>query len=463
MKLAQFFILFFATNFYGQSINGNFPQKKNNEIILIGFDGFVEKELSKTTTDSLGRFRLNYPENYVGSAILQVKNGSSLIVLLNKEFFSIECANLQDFATLNFSGSPENDLFSKGIEFNREVEQKLVGLNYLLKQYQNQTNPRKWLLKEIKNQDVSLDNFINSLPKENYVKAYLKLRKFLSVIQNANKLEKHKELVLQIEKNFKNINFRNEEIWNSGLLNEILNGIYLLLENTYKDKSIISEHIIEINKVWLEQLKLNPTKLEAISDFCFNLFEKKNFTKVSEHIALSMLNQDKCQISDKNIDAFEQYRKLGIGKIAPDIVFNSFLEKSKKTGKFNYVDLESSNKMSLLDLPNKYKLLVFGASWCPNCQTDYPSLVGKYKKLKELYDLEVIYVSIDTEFSSFAEYYKNAPFILFCDTMGWDSQIVKGYHVFATPTYFLLDSSLKIVSKITAPEQLDEVLESLKN
>ena len=175
------------------------------------------------------------------------------------------------------------------------------------------------------------------------------------------------------------------------------------------------------------------------------MLEKKGLTEASEQIALAMLNKDNCQLSDKQTDLFEQYRKLAIGKTAPNIVFES---------------KETSDKQDLKSLPNPYKLVVFGASWCPNCQTDYPSLVGKYKKLKEKHDLEVIYISIDTDKKVFEEYYKETPFITFCDTKGWETQAAKDYHVFATPTYILLDKELKILSKIQSPEHLEAWLQA---
>ena len=90
-----------------------------------------------------------------------------------------------------------------------------------------------------------------------------------------------------------------------------------------------------------------------------------------------------------------------------------------------------------------------------------PSLVGTYKRLKEKYDLEVVYVSIDTDKNAFEEYYKEAPFITYCDTKGWETKAVKDYHIFATPSYILLDNNLKILAKIIAPEQLEEVLTNI--
>jgi thiol-disulfide isomerase/thioredoxin len=209
----------------------------------------------------------------------------------------------------------------------------------------------------------------------------------------------------------------------------------------YQDKDSIDNKSKEANTIWLKTLKNQPIKQLEVAENCFTLLEKKGFTKASEHIALSMLNNDNCQLTDKQTDLFEQYRKLAIGSTAPNILFNL---------------------SNLKDIKSEYKLVVFGASWCPNCQTDYPSLIGKYKKLKENHDLEIVYVSIDTDKKAFKEYYQQAPFITFCDYKGWETKAAKEYHVFATPTYILLDKNLKIVAKIQSPEHIEEVMLNVK-
>jgi thiol-disulfide isomerase/thioredoxin len=164
------------------------------------------------------------------------------------------------------------------------------------------------------------------------------------------------------------------------------------------------------------------------------MLEQQNWLSNSEYIAKAMLDQSGCQLDTKRTNLFEQYRKMALGNIAPDIA----LTDGKKLSKLNV----------------GYKLVVFGASWCPNCQRDYPSLVGLYKQLKEKNEVEFVYVSLDNDTKAFQEFYKEAPFITYCDTKSWESQPVKDYYVFATPTYFLLDNNLKIVAKPKNPEEV---------
>ncbi|SIT28124.1 hypothetical protein [Chryseobacterium gambrini] len=192
MKKIFLLIVLIAQILAEQTIKGTFPQARNMEITLIGYAGFSEKEIAKTTADSLGNFLLIYPEEYKGAALSQIQNVTKIIVLLNHENFEMQLDNLQDFNTLKFTNSFENDAFAKGIMIYQEAEQKLTGLKYLLPLYKNNKICESWLQKEINTQEQVFENFIEKLPKDSYVKSYLKYRKFIGEVQLTK--ERYKEL-----------------------------------------------------------------------------------------------------------------------------------------------------------------------------------------------------------------------------------------------------------------------------
>lgn len=435
-------ILFFTQFIVGQTINGHFPEVKNSEIVLKIYEGFTEKQISQTRTDNEGNFVIDFPKEYKGAAILQIKGVSNLIVLLNQENFIIYWDDLQRFDTLLFKNSRENDAFTMGMQIHQKSNQKFAGLKYLLPLYNDESDKLKWLTNEIKIQEQTFDDFIKKLPESSYVKDYLFYRNLLESMQLTHENYKEINRVAKHEREFSKINFSSDALWHSGLLKELINSFYQLLE-LYTDEKIINEYIIEANNGWLKALEKHPSRQQEVAQFCFNLLESRNHVKASEFIALTMLNQSTCQLTEQQIDLFEQYRKLAIGSKAPEIIFISSHTKSHEC-------------MQLSTIDKSYKLIVFGASWCPNCQTDYPSLVGKYKLLKEKHNLELIYISIDTDINAFENYYKDAPFITYCDTKGWETQAAKDYHIYATPNYILLDKNLKIVAKFKSPEQIEE-------
>jgi len=134
------------------------------------------------------------------------------------------------------------------------------------------------------------------------------------------------------------------------------------------------------------------------------------------------------------------------GNLAPDILFNS--DKFAPT----YDSVTFPKKLS--ELKSKYTLLVFGASWCPKCLEELPEIAKQYYKWKAL-DVEVVFVSLDESKVLFINFVKIFPFISVCDYQKWNSDIVKNYYVFATPTMFLLDHKREIILRPNSAEQMD--------
>lgn len=443
MKNIFIFSLFVAFQTNAQIIKGTFPQLKKSEIVLKGYDGFVEKELAKTTSDSLGNFSLKYPKNYIGAAMLQPKGANSLIVLLNNENFQMQWEDMQDIKTLNFIDSPENEAFAKSIDISQAAEQKLSGLKYLLPLYKIQSNEFIWLVQEITSQENRFPNFIKTLPPTSYAAYYLPIRKLIMDMPLTANL--YIDRMPQHEIDFKNINFDDNLLVSSGLLGELLDGFYQLMES-HLDIERVTEHCNRATDAWIKSLASNSTKQQVVAEHVFKWLEKRSLFAAAEYLAKAMLNQTHCELSERNSNLFEQYRKMGIGKSAPNISLNNKQDKSKTK------DLKSIN--------STYKLVVFGASWCPNCQVDYLKWKENYATLKEKYDLEIVYISIDTDKKVFEDYYKEVPFITFCDYKGWETQAAKAYYVFATPTCILLNKELEIVAKIKSPEHLQAWLET---
>jgi peroxiredoxin len=103
-------------------------------------------------------------------------------------------------------------------------------------------------------------------------------------------------------------------------------------------------------------------------------------------------------------------------------------------------------------------LVVFGASWCPACITELNAISGIYTKWKK-YGVEVVFISLDEDKQAFKKIADRLPFISLCDYRKWESPIVKAYHVFATPTLFLLDNEQKILLRPSSVHQIDAWLD----
>ena len=438
MKNYIIVLLFIVNQVFAQetyTIQGHFPKFPNSRYELKGYEGLEQKTLSQSESKEDGKFTLTYPRNYTGVAQLWMNGAYQVLLFLNHEDITLHWEDLTNRDGLE-TNSQEYQAFLGGMKTFQDSEAKLAGLNYLVPLYAQDSIKQHWLAHELDTVAYSFPKYIKSLPEQRFVRQYLLARGLIE--QMPKTVETYKWRAPAHIAEFMAVDVKALE--HSGLYKELLQGYTNLVERfpTIEETNTILNTAID--KV-IGDLKDNPTLQEEVGQMWFTYLESHSLSRPAEHLATLML-KDNHSLNEKSINLFEQYRKMAVGKTAPDIELND-----KK----------------LSQVKNKYKLVVFGASWCPNCQADYPKLKEKYESLKKKYDLEMVYISIDTDKSAFENYYKDAPFITYCDTKGWNTQAAKDYYVMATPTYILLDKELKILSKIQSPEHLEAWLQANAN
>lgn len=69
--------------------------------------------------------------------------------------------------------------------------------------------------------------------------------------------------------------------------------------------------------------------------------------------------------------------------------------------------------------------------------------------------VEMVYVSLDEDWSDFERSSFAYPFISFSDYKGWQTSSAKEYHIFATPTLFHLDQTREILLRPHSVRQVD--------
>ncbi len=438
--LLLYVLLLFTASAQKLYITASIPAIKNTQVQLIGYNGFngvKDTLLSQVQSDSTGKFVLTYPASFTGAALLLVKDVTSLIVLLNNENFNIQWNDLKDIKTLRFSNSAENDAFAQGIAVYEAAEAKLAGLKYLINLYHRDKNQFAWLNKEINIQQSLFPLFLQGLPSKMYARFYLTVRKLITDMPvTANR---YIERLPEHERSFNMLDFNDQRLLHSGIYKDLIDGYYQLLESYGNLDSVYAHANISIDR-WIKCLQNNPDLQQEMAEHVFKLLEQRSLFGASKYLATAMLNKSSCQLNEKLTDLFEQYRKMAIGNTAPDI------------------NLDEGKKLS--DIKNRYKLVAFGASWCPNCKADFPRLVEKFNSLKKNYDLELVYISLDTSRQEYLRFFKDAPFITHFDGKAWHSQAVTDYHVFATPTMMLLDDKNKILMKLKSAEHLEAWLKT---
>ena len=162
------------------------------------------------------------------------------------------------------------------------------------------------------------------------------------------------------------------------------------------------------------------------------------------------MNQKEVILNNSLAFKLESYRKMKVGNTAPEIEFKQDV----------YVNRQLVNNIKRLsDIKAKYKLVVFGGSWCPQCKAETMQLIMRYNKWKAK-DVAVVMVSLDTDKKALQEFVSDFPYTLVCDYKKWETQAAKDYYVSSSPTIFLLDSNNKIILRPPTVASLDSWLDN---
>lgn len=451
IQLLTIFACFNVLAFSQSVITGTFPTLANQQAKLKGFNGFDTYIIDSTLTNEKGKFNLSYNKQDLGIGYLLSEDNKSFTVILAKnETLRLKGENFALPETIVIENGNQNQLFAQYTTEHPRREQALSAWEYLEKIYAKdslfgvQEVPKQAIAKEKQRIKTEDSLFLESLASDSYVSWYLPIRKLISSVSTIAQY-RTEEIPATIAA-FRKLDYTDPCLYKSGLLKDAIESHFWLIENS--GRSLDSVYI-EMNKsidYMVENLLADEQKLNEISDYLFKLLEKRSLFKASEYLALKLLNEQGCTINKDLAAQLESYRAMKVGNTAPDFAFE------KDCFAPGYEPGKIPQKLS--DLNSKYTLVVFGASWCPQCPQELSQISGLYEKWKTQ-GLEVVFVSLDEDPQNFKNFTSIFPFISICDYQKWDSPAAQAYHVFATPTLFLLDKEQKILLRPNSTQHLD--------
>jgi len=445
-------LLFIGVFAYSQnSITGTFAEVANQQVILVGYNGFDTYTIDSSQTDEKGKFQLSFGTEDFGMAYLLSKdNKSFLVILFHNENLQLVGENFSLPETIIIENGSQNLVFGQYSSEHLRREQTLSAWDYLTKIYSKDSLfgcheiPKQVIENEkrrIKNED-SL--FLASLPDDSYVSYYLPLRKLVSSVSTI--AQYRSEEILATMKAFREIDYRDKRLYKSGLLKDVIESHFWLIENSGRSLDSVYKEMNKSIDILLANLLPDEEKLNEITEYLFKLLEKRSLLKSSEYLALKLLNEQGCILNHDYAAQLESYRAMKKGNRAPDIVFKGDVF-APEYGTNNF-------PQKLSNIESDYILVIFGASWCPQCTGELSQILLLYKKWKAL-SVEVVFVSLDEDEKLFKSFAGVFPFISLCDYKKWVSPFVKDYHVFATPTIYLLNNKLEILLRPNSVKQVD--------
>jgi thiol-disulfide isomerase/thioredoxin len=432
------------------TITGIFTVLSNQQIKLVGISGFGTYIIDSAQANEKGEFNLSYREKDFGMGYLSAADNKPFLVVLGGESIKLKGESFAIAESIEIIEGYENKLFEQYASEHPRREQALSVWGYLEKIY---TKDSLFTMQQTLKQAIATEKqriksedslFLANINPQFYVSYYFPLRKLVSSVSNIAQYQTKK--IPATITSFRKINFSDPRLLKSGLLGDVIENHFWLIENS--GRSLDSVYI-EMNKsieILVENLLKDEQKLNEITEYLFKFLEKRSLFKASEYLALKLLNEQGCTLNKDFAAQLESYRAMKKGNFAPDFEFN------KDIFVPGYESANLPKKLS--DLKSKYTVVIFGASWCLQCPGELSKISGLYKKWKEQ-SVEVVFVSLDEDAKIFNNFAKVFPFISICDYQKWKSPVVQNYHIFATPTIYLLDDKREVLLRPNSVNQLD--------
>jgi thiol-disulfide isomerase/thioredoxin len=433
-----------------QTITGNLSLLTRQPLRLEGFNGLRTYPISSTTIDEQGNFKLAYAEADRGVGYLISADEKPLFVILSGEDIELQGEALSQVETLRITKEQENQWFAQYAQEHPKREQALSAWVYLERIYRSDAlflvheRPAKAIEAEkqrIRDEDAA---FLNTLPTESYVRWLLPARKLVSSVPTVAQ-HRPEEIPTTIAA-FCALDYTDPRLYKSGLFKDAIESHFWLLENSGRPlDSVFLEMQLSIDAM-LDNLARDERRLNEVTDHLFDLLERQSLNQASEYLALKVLNEVSCTIDSDLAKQLETYRAMKKGNRAADIDLTR--------GRVARGTREGKPPQRLSDLASGRVLVVFAAGWCPKCRTEVPEMAQLYPKWKAA-GMDVLLISLDDDPESFAEFTSGLPFLSYCDLRKWESYPAKDYHVFGTPTMFLLDDKQTILLRPTSVNQVD--------
>ena len=451
--LTLFVLLFFESSAQN-TIVGNFSSIKGQTSRFMGYLGTDALAIDSTVVNAVGDFELHYSDANLGMGYILTNENKPYVVVLEKGKVQLTGQTPADASTTIINSGEQNKLFVQYSVEHSKREQALSAWVYLKNLYgsdayfKNQAISKLAIVNEIDRLNKADNDFLKNLPTASFMNWYLPVRKLIGdvgVIAN-NRPQEIPSTIMA----FRSINYNHPQLYTSGIFSELLESQFWLIQNSGLDQAAKSKEMNASVDFILGSVAKNEKLYNEFANYLFQNFEKYNLFDASAHLALKALNQKEVILNNSLAFKLESYRKMKVGNTAPEIEFKGDV----------YVNRQLVNNMNRLsDIKTKYKLVVFGGSWCPQCKEETMLLNMRYDKWKAK-EVSVVMVSLDTDKKAFEDFATEFPYTIACDYKKWETQAAKDYHVSGSPTIFLLDSNNKIILRPPTVASLDSWLES---
>ncbi len=437
-------ILGFTISF-AQQINIKVNNLVGEKAVLASLEGEILSFIDTISLSDGGKFEFNFNDikNHRGFYRLSLNNNKWIDFIYDKNDVEIETDANNIFDSLKVIQSESNKIYYSFIKLNKEYKTKTELLQLILARYPNEEDYYQITKEELSKVQEDYLNFVNITSQTNpssFIARYVKTAQLVAVETD---IPFEKQLTYLKTHALDNINFYDDGlIYSDAFTNKTIEYL-TYYRNPQLPKELLEKEFMAAVDSILNKAKVNEIIYQHIVEYLIDGFKEFGFDKIIDYIVKNYVMKDNLCLDtelessiEKRIDQAKNFKK---GYIAPNIIISNSL----------------GNKIELNKIESEKTLIIFYASWCPHCKELIPQISQLYKKQKKI-NTEVFAVSMDTTKSDWIQFIEanNLDWINVSDLNGWNGKAASDYFIYATPTMFLVDKQLKLITK---PSSIDEL------
>lgn len=430
----------FSSVIEAQTIKGklNIQRQTNKQVDLYRTEGKYKYKIDSTKVLTDGSFTFKYKKHLKGFYKLTLGNENNIIdVILNpsEPVVSLAFSQIRLEKGVEVLESNENKAYWEFKKEDSAIQSKIKNLKKQRGQFKSQANEAK--VNEMTNKIMKLEkelfNFVQTVINK-YPTTFFSKTKIASL----SKTPKDKATYFD-DLDFSNESFIRSDVYATRFQDYIIKhsghtevGYYNAVDDIMK-KSKVNEKVFEFALYNL----LDGFYGSGLEDVATYIMEEYFYGESCGEIEINDLLRSKADL----------IKNLQIGNTPPDFNIKS-----------NYgADVNLKNTCA----NNKYTIIMFWATHCPHCMRDLPGFVPVYNEYKSK-GLEVIGVALDVNKTKWKNTIEEKGFNWknVSQFGNYKSPVCIDYKINKTPTWFVLDSSMKIIAK---PKGKQEILRFLKN
>ncbi len=370
-------------------------------------------------------------------------------IIFNREQIRMRTHFSAIIDSLKVMESKENQLLNAYMHFFLDIQRKGDLLQRLAGMYPTSDPFQQQVLRELQKVRASdPDKLTREIIEKNpdaYVSSFLKLELAPKVPAGINQKD---ELKYILDHFWDNVGFTDtDQMYNPGLVNKV-RSFFGLFRRAYPPAIVEPEMMKGLDRL-MKAAASNDVLTQFLLEDIAKWAEQADFDQFFGYLTEAYLSQATCTDSKKSgqfKELVEAYQKTAPGKQVPEIV----------------IPRDPKGALILSEIPTRYILVVFWASWCPHCDEMLPKLKKVYEKYDRA-DLEVVAISVDSKKQEWEDAIKKNGFswINYSELKGWDCSIAYDYGIRATPTMILIDKKRTVIAKPKNPEVLQQKLTEL--